>query len=446
MEGKNITTGNLLKNMTYLFIPILLTNLLNSIYNIVDGIWIGNLIGENGVSVITNSFPITLIISSISIGLSTAVSVCVAQYYGAKNEEKIKQIIGVSYLFNTCIAIISVIILKLSLKFWLTIMNTPEEVFNLTHQYLTIYLIGFIFNFIFTIIMEEFRAIGNTKITLVFVTISSVLNIVLDPILIKIGLGIKGAALATAISMFIGMSIAILYVNKKSSLLKIDFKYIKWDSAYIIQLLKLGIPVILQELLIAMVFFIEVKTSNASGVIGSAGYGIVNKIEDILHIICGAFKTMIIITVGQFIGNHKINEVKQIMKEGLKIAIIPMLITIIILFIFPKQFCRIFVSSEEVISMAIIYLSVLRFALIITPIRHLLRGVIIGTGHTTFSLLQIIFSMSVEVVSLFILRRFNIESLKALGIAISICVASELIINSFYYFSNKWKKEVIRQS
>ena len=446
MEGKNITTGNLLKNMTYLFIPILLTNLLNSIYNIVDGIWIGNLIGENGVSVITNSFPITLIISSISIGLSTAVSVCVAQYYGAKNEEKIKQIIGVSYLFNTCIAIISVIILKLSLKFWLTIMNTPEEVFNLTNQYLTIYLIGFIFNFIFTIIMEEFRAIGNTKITLVFVTISSVLNIILDPILIKIGLGIKGAALATAISMFIGMSIAILYVNKKSSLLKIDFKYIKLDSAYIIQLLKLGIPVILQELLIAMVFFIEVKTSNESGVIGSAGYGIVNKIEDILHIICGAFKTMIIITVGQFIGNHKINEVKQIMKEGLKIAIIPMLITIIILFIFPKQFCRIFVSSEEVISMAIIYLSVLRFALIITPIRHLLRGVIIGTGHTTFSLLQIIFSMSVEVVSLFILRRFNIESLKALGIAISICVASELIINSFYYFSNKWKKEVIRQS
>ena len=446
MEGKNITTGNLLKNMTYLFIPILLTNLLNSIYNIVDGIWIGNLIGENGVSVITNSFPITLIISSISIGLSTAISVSVAQYYGAKNEEKIKQIIGVSYLFNTCIAIISVIILKLSLKFWLTIMNTPEEVFNLTNQYLTIYLIGFIFNFIFTIIMEEFRAIGNTKITLVFVTISSVLNIILDPILIKIGLGIKGAALATAISMFIGMTIAIIYINNKSKLLKVDLKYIKLNLAYIIQLLKLGIPVILQELLIAMVFFIEVKTSNASGVIGSAGYGIVNKIEDILHIICGAFKTMIIITVGQFIGNHKINEVKQIMKEGLKIAIIPMLITIIILFIFPKQFCRIFVSSEEVISMAIIYLSVLRFALIITPIRHLLRGVIIGTGHTTFSLLQIIFSMSVEVVSLFILRRFNIESLKALGIAISICVASELIINSFYYFSNKWKKEVIRQS
>ena len=118
-----------------------------------------------------------------------------------KNEEKIKQIIGVSYLFNTCIAIISVIILKLSLNFWLTIMNTPEEVFNLTNQYLTIYLIGFIFNFIFTIIMEEFRAIGNTKITLVFVAISSILKIILDPIFIKIILVIKGVVLETVITM-----------------------------------------------------------------------------------------------------------------------------------------------------------------------------------------------------------------------------------------------------
>jgi len=446
MEGKNLTTGNLLKNMTFMLIPILLTNLLNSIYNIVDSIWIGNLIGEAGVSVITNSFPITLVMSSISIGLATAVSVNISQYYGAKNEEKIKQIIGVSYLFNTFIAIISIIILKLSLNFWLTIMNTPEEIFNLTNQYLTIYLIGFVFNFIFTIIMEEFRAIGNTKITLVFVAISSILNIILDPILIKIGLGIKGAALATAISMFVGMVIEIFYINKKSSLLKIDFKYIKWNSIYIVQLLKIGVPVILQELVFAIGFFVEVKTSNRSGVIGSAGYGIVTKLEDILHIISGAFKTMIIVTVGQFVGNHKINEVKQVMKQGLKLAIVPMLITVIVLFIFPKQFCRLFVSSEEVISMAMIYLSVLRFALIAIPIRFLLRGVIIGTGHTTFSLLQIIISLLVEISSLLFLTKYNLESLFSLGIAVTLFMVSELIINFLYYFSNKWKKEVIKQN
>ena len=212
MEGKDLTKGNLLKNMVFILIPILLTNLLNSIYSIVDGIWIGNLVGEHGVSVITNSFPVTLILSSISIGIATSVSVLVAQYYGAKNEEKIKQVVGVSYLFNTIIAITSILLIGLTLNFWLNIMNTPEEIFNMTKQYLSIYLIGFIFNFIFTMIMEEFRAIGNTKITLIFVAISSVLNIILDPILIKIGLGINGAALATAISMITGMIIGWRWV------------------------------------------------------------------------------------------------------------------------------------------------------------------------------------------------------------------------------------------
>ena len=90
MEGKDLSKGNLLKNMTLLLIPLVLTNILNSIYNIVDGIWVGNLIGEDGVSAITNSFPIIVIIRSLGFGLFTAESDLVAQYYGAKKNEKIK--------------------------------------------------------------------------------------------------------------------------------------------------------------------------------------------------------------------------------------------------------------------------------------------------------------------------------------------------------------------
>ena len=89
MEGKDLTKGKLLKNMTILLIPLVMTNLLNSIYNIVDGIWIGNLIGENGVSAITNCYPLTLIVASIATGLAVATSVLVSQYYGAKEEEKL---------------------------------------------------------------------------------------------------------------------------------------------------------------------------------------------------------------------------------------------------------------------------------------------------------------------------------------------------------------------
>ena len=201
MEGKDLTKGNLLKNMAVLLIPLVLTMLLNSIYNIIDGIWIGNLIGEDGVSAITNCYPLTILVTAIANGIAIATSILVSQYYGAKENEKIKAIVGVSYLSTIIISIITILIMIITSNAWFKILNTPSEILNITKQYLTIYLIGFVFNFLLTVIMEELRAIGNSKVPLVFVGISTAVNIVLDPILIKLGLGVAGAAIATVIAM-----------------------------------------------------------------------------------------------------------------------------------------------------------------------------------------------------------------------------------------------------
>lgn len=247
MEGKDLTKGMLLKNMTILIIPLILTNLLNSIYNIVDGIWIWKLIGEDGVSAITNCYPLTLIVTSISTGLAIATSVLVSQYYGAKDEEKLKSVMGVSYISTIFVGIITALFMILTSTLWLKILNTPQEIFDITKQYLIIYVIGFIFNFVLTIIMEALRAIGNSKVPLFFVGISTTINLVLDPILIKLGLGIAGAGIATLIAMVIGTILAIIYVNRKSKLLMINFKYLKLNKELLIQFFKTGFPVIIKE-------------------------------------------------------------------------------------------------------------------------------------------------------------------------------------------------------
>lgn len=274
MEGKDLTKGNLLKNMLYLLIPLLLTNLLNSIYNIVDGIWVGNLVGEAGVSAITNSFPIITIIRSIGYGVFTAVSIIVAQYYGAKKFEKIKDLLGTVYLISIIIGVISIIGIYLTSNIWLNLLNTPKEVFEVTKQYLLINIIGLLFNMILTDIIMALRAIGNTKIPLVFVTITSILNIILDPIFIKIGMGVTGTAVATMISILIGLIIAIIYVNKKSKLLNIEFNYLKLKKGNIKQIIKLGLPITFEEIFLAIVAVFSVGISNQAGIIGSAAYGI----------------------------------------------------------------------------------------------------------------------------------------------------------------------------
>lgn len=274
MEGKDLTKGNLLKNMLYLLIPLVLTNLLNSIYNIVDGIWVGNLIGENGVSAITNSFPIIAVTRAIGYGLFTAISVLVSQYYGAKDKEKIKELLGTTYLISIIIGVVSVIVVCTSSDILLKILNTPEEVFKITKEYLIFNTIGYMFDLLLIDIMEALRAIGNTKSPLIFATITSVLNIILDPIFIKMGYGVVGTAIATTISIFVGMLIAIMYVNKKSEFLKIQLKQLKFNKDYIKQIIKLGIPITFEEIFIAVVAIFSVNISNSAGIIGSAAYGI----------------------------------------------------------------------------------------------------------------------------------------------------------------------------
>ncbi len=445
MEGKDLTKGKLLKNMTILLIPLVLTNLLNSIYNIVDGIWIGNLIGENGVSAITNCYPLTLIVASIATGLAVATSVLVSQYYGAKEEEKLKSVIGVSYITTFIVGIVTAILMIATSSIWLKILNTPEEILEITRQYLIIYVIGFIFNYLLTIIMEALRAIGNSKIPLVFVGITTTINLILDPILIKLGLGVAGAGIATLIAMFIGALIAVLYVNRKSELLRVNFKYLRLNKEYIKQFLKTGLPIIIEEWFIAGVILLEVNISNATGVIGSASYGVVSKLEQVVMVIGASFKTMATVTVGQFIGNKQVKESVNVMKQGLKIVLIPTILIILIVFVFPKQFCKIFVSSEDVISIAIMYLSVVGISHILLPTRQLLQGFILGTGHTKFILFTSTLASIVEVITILILRNTNIDNLVVLGIGILLFVLTKIILETIYFFSNKWQKEVIEK-
>lgn len=445
MEGKDLTKGNLLKNITILIIPLLLTNLLNSIYNIVDGIYVGNLVGEDGVSAITNCYPLTLIIQSISVGLTIATSVLVSQYYGAKDNEKVKSVMGVSYILTIIVGIITAILMILTSELWLKLLNTPTEIFDMTKKYLIIYVIGFIFNFILTIIMEALRAIGNSKIPLIFVGISTTINLILDPILINLGLGVSGAAIATVIAMIVGTLVALIYVNKKSELLKVNFKYLKLEKEHIKQFLKTGIPVIIEELFISSTLLLEVNISNATGVIGSASYGVISKLEQIIIIIGASLKTMATVTVGQFIGNNEVQKSVKVMQEGLKLAIVPTILIILVVFVFPRQYCQIFISSEEVITTAMLYLSVVGISYILLPIRELVHGFIVGTGHTKIVLFSATLATIVEFITIFILRSRDVNNLVSLGIGILMWVLTELTLNIAYYFSKKWQKEVIEK-
>ena len=326
---------------------------------------------------------------------------------------------------------------------WLKMLNTPQEVWNETKSYYLIYLVAYFFNYILMNIMESLRAIGDSRTPIIFVSITTILNIVLDPILLKTPLGISGAAIATLIAIVVGLVVAIIYVNIKSELLRWNFKQTKFDKEIFIKFLKVSIPIILQEWFIGIVLLFEVKVSNETGVEGSASYGVVGKLEQIVWIVGTAFKTMVTVAVGQFVGKKKFDETKEIVTNGLKLAIVPMVIIAVLVYVFPHQLCRIFIKNESIINSAIRFLRIMGIPFICVTFRSMVRGFIGGTGHTKILLFSSITAGIIELSLMFILKRFGMDNLILLGFAIIGYMTVETSMNVVYILSNKWKKSII---
>jgi Na+-driven multidrug efflux pump len=304
----------------------------------------------------------------------------------------------------------------------------------MTKQYIIIYSIGSIFNSILIVIMSALRAIGNSRIPLVFVGITTIINL---------GLGVAGAGLATMIAMIVGMIIAITYLEKKKSILRVQIKYLRLNMEYIAKFIKIGVPIVLEEIFAVIGLALEVNTVNQDGMLAIAAYGVADKLIQTVYIIGLSFQTMGTVVTGQFIGSKKIKESTKVIKEGMKLSIFPSILLILIVFVFPKQFCRIFIVSETVIAMAVTYIRIIGILHIFAPIKQLVQGFIAGTGHTKILFYSMMVANIVEIIAIILLRNTNIGSLNVIGIAILLWLMVDLIINMIYFLSRKWEKQTI---
>jgi putative MATE family efflux protein len=441
MEGKDLTQGNLISNMIKFCIPLFITYLLNSMYNLIDGIWVGRLVGDEGMASVTNCWPVTLLAASILSAISVTASIMVAQKFASSEREKIKEIITPIYMISVLLGIATSIILIVTLDFWLKILNTPAEILNMSKMYLIIYLIGYIFNFFAYTIVESIRATGNSKVPLVLLTLTNVVNIILDPIFILIGLGVVGASLASAVAMVFELVISLIYVNKKSQLLKFNIKNMKFNKKLLKEVAKLAFPQALAELSTIFTIILEVYVSNSLGVVGSSAYGIVSKLQSFLYSLGSSIKSMMTVVVAQFIGKKAYNELSKVMKNGLKIIVLPTTVIVLFLVFCSKWYCSIFTTSEEVLEMAMSYLRIVVFAFALIPLCLLLIGFVLGTGNTKYFFITFFVASVIEFVILFIMQANGNPPLYSLGISILAWYVTDIIFCLGYYFLKPWKQE-----
>lgn len=435
----DFTRGSIIKQLIVFSGPIMLTNLLQTSYQIVDSLWIGNLLGAKALGAVTISGTIVFTVLSFVIGLNNAALTILSQQKGRDDQEGLKR-----YL-NAFVVILSVMAILLSFLGYffsetlLNILGTPDDLMAQAKIYLQINFVGILFLFGYNFISTVLRAIGDSKTPLRFVMIAVALNIVLDPLLIAgLNLGIKGAAIATILAQGSAFIYGLIHVLYKGLIPFTRPKLPTWQEVSLI--LNLGIPSGLQMAVISAGSAAIMSVVNLFGANVVGGFGAAQRLDSLIMLPANALGTAVSSMAGQNIGTKNWNRVKLIARNGLVYNFLIMVSVGMAIFFFVEYGVRLFIQEPQAVSFATNYLRIMAFCFPFLGINFILNGIVRAAG----AMYQVLI---LNIISFWVLR-YPLTALFAniygeIGIAIgmgSSFIISSVFAGSYYYFG-KWREK-----
>ena len=259
-------------------LPMIAAMFLNMMYNLVDSLWIGNLLGKTAYAALTNSTPIILILTSVAMGATNGVSILISQAIGAKDKKKAESLIATSFCVAVTFSLLVTILLEIFLPGILKALNTPAETYDMAYSYLAIYILGYLAVYLYLYFTAVLRSFGNSMFQAVAMLVSTILNAILDPIFIHF-IGFHGAAIATLLSQMICLLFMLIYLKKKKLF---TFKISAFNSNDALLLIQKAIPSVIQQSIPAISTTSLTALVSTYSVTAIAAYGVTGKLETIL--------------------------------------------------------------------------------------------------------------------------------------------------------------------
>ncbi len=443
----DLTKGPVFKTLLLFSIPFVFSTLLQSVYSMVDMMIVGQYVGSSALSAVSVSSQIVQLMTSICIGIATAGQIYIAQMLGAKRTEEIKKIVG---NLTMMILIVSVVLVFISIFFCnplLSLIDTPAEAFDQATTYLIICGAGMIFTAFYNMTSAVFRGMGDSRHPFMFIAVASILNIILDYILVAIfGMGVSGAALATVIGQAVSVIASFIYLakNQKTYYISFERSIFKFDSRIIKTLLKLGAPLALQSSAISISSLFVSKLVNQLGVAASATFGSGQKIQSIPNIITQAVGYGVSSMVAQNLGAGNYDRIKKTIYSALSITSIACLICGIVFYLYPTQVFGLFTSDPDVLDLAPAFITALCVQLPAMAMMSPFNNLINGAGDTTLSL---IIGLADGFVARILLSYFLgiTMNMGAFGFFLGYSLAAYItaIPGLIYFLAGRYKKEAV---
>ena len=387
-----MTSGVIWKELLLFSIPLLLGNLFQLLYNTVDSIVVGNFVGHQALAAVGASTPLINMLIGFFMGVAAGAGVLVSRFFGARKLEELHiaghTFVAFTFLFGVLMMVAGITLTPLFLQ-W---MGTPADIMDMAVLYLRIYFLGIIPTMLYNSGAGILQAVGDSRRPLCFLTIASVLNIILDLVfVIQLNMGVAGVAWATLIAQTVSCILVAVTLLRSKESYQIIPKKIRIDKPMLMQIVRLGIPSGLQQMIVSFSNVLVMSYVNRFGSAAIAGFSSANKFDNFLGLPVNSFMLAITTFVGQNMGAKQIERVKKgintcmFMGIGIVIAIgIPA-------YLFSDLCIRMFSQEADVIYYGSWMMRTLVPFYSILNIAQVLTGAVRGTGNTTVPMLINVF-------------------------------------------------------
>lgn len=355
--------------------PLLAAMVLTMAYNLVDSLWVGNLMGETGYAALTSSTSVVLILSAIAMGSSNGAAILIAQTAGAKREAG--GLISVSLALAGAFSVGVTAVLELALRPLLSAMNTPPELFSMAYDYLSVYLLGYAAIFLYMHFTAAFRAFGDPVFQMKGMLLSTMFNAVADPLMIR-GFGLRGAAWATVLSEALCLVFAVVY-HRKKRLFRLTLR--RADAAWVRPLLADAVPSAVQSCMPAVSSAALLLLVTGFGVTAIAAYGAAGRLEILLFYPAMAMNMALTAITGQCSGAGRTDRVRDYLRCALRLGTVFTAVLSAAVILSAGPLSRLFVNSGTTAAIVQDFFHTVSVGYVLYMATSCFLGEMSGLGH-----------------------------------------------------------------
>ncbi len=440
---RDLTSGNEGKLILAFAMPMVIGNVLQQAYSIVDSMIVGRVLGKEALAAVGASFPVIYTLIAFVIGIGSGATVVVSQYFGAKQFEEVKRATSTIFIFlfgaSILITILGIVYAE-QIFIWLKI---ELHVLPLAKEYFVIYMLGTVAFFGFNGISSVLRGMGDSMTPLYFMLISTVLNIGLDLLFVMVfHWGIAGVAWATLVAQLFTFIVGAVYLTHKHQLISFRIKDLIFDKKLFVQSLKIGLPTGFQQTFVALGMTALIRIVNNFDTSVLAAYTIASRIDALAGMPALSLSSALSAFVGQNMGANRTDRVRKGFRATLYMAWTISILVMVVVYFFGESIVMSFNRDAAVVEYGTKYLVVVSSFYLFFSTMFVIHGVLRGAGDT-------LIPMFISLISLWIIRIpfavFLSAKFGVVGIWWSIPCGWVMGwgLSHLYFLMGRWKKKVV---